>query len=110
MTRNFNRWLIMGMIVILAGGIVLTTWMAQNEAVRLREDMLLKSRLVKAGISADQVERLTGSEADLTSPNYIAVKEDLIRVRSADPFIRFIYFMAQQPDGKVIFLVDTESP
>jgi PAS domain S-box-containing protein len=110
MTRTFNRWLIMGMIVILAGGIVLTSWMAQNEAGRLREDTLLKGRLVKEGFSVGQIERLTGSEADLTSQNYIAVKEELIRVRSADPFIRFIYFMGQHPDGTVIFLVDSESP
>lgn len=110
MTRTFNRWLIIGMIVVLAVGIALTFWMAQNEDNRLREDLLTKSRLVKEGLSADQVERLTGSEADLTSSNYIAVKEEIIRIRSADPFIRFIYFMGQKTDGTVIFLVDSESP
>jgi PAS domain S-box-containing protein len=110
MTRNVNRLLILGMIVILAAGIALTFLMAQNEDSRLREDLLSKSRLVKEGFSAEQIEKLTGSEADLSSPNYIAVKEELIRIRSADPFIRFMYFMGQRPDGTVIFLADSEPP
>jgi PAS domain S-box-containing protein len=110
MTRAFNRWLIMGMIVILASGMVLTAWMTQNEDTRLREDLLTKSRLVKEGFSADQIRALTGSRTDMTSPDYIAVNEELVRIRSADPFIRFIYFMGQRPDGTIVFLADSEVP
>jgi len=110
MTRTINRLLIIGMVVILVMGIALTFWMAQNEDSRLREDLLSKSRLVKEGFSSDQIKALTGSPNDVISPNYIAVKEELIRIRSADPFIRFIYFMGARPDGTVIFLVDSEQP
>ncbi|MCK9591612.1 MAG: PAS domain S-box protein [Methanoregula sp.] len=107
---NFNRLLIVSMIIILSGGIMLTIWTAQHEDSRLRNDLLIKSRLVNEGFTTDQVKGLTGSEADLSSPDYIAVKEELIRVRSADPFIRFLYFMGQRPDGAIILLVDSELP
>jgi PAS domain S-box-containing protein len=102
------RLLVVAVIIILVGGIALTIWTAQKEDSRLREDLLVKNRLVKEAFSTNQIEVLTGSEADLSSPNYIAVKEALIRIRSADPQIRFVYFMGQRPDGKIVFLVDSE--
>jgi PAS domain S-box-containing protein len=110
MTRTINRFLIIGMIIILGLGCMLTVWMAQNEDGRLRQDLLSKSRLVKEGFSPDQVEALTGSPTDVVSPEYILVKEELIRIRSADPLIRFIYFMGQRPDGTIVFLADSEPP
>lgn len=110
MTRTFNRMLIAGVILILAGGFALTFWMAQHEDSRLRDDLLSKCRLVREGFSAGEIQGLTGTEADLSSPRYLAVKEDLMRIRFADPPIRFLYFMGQRPDGTVVFLVDSELP
>jgi signal transduction histidine kinase len=110
MTRTFNNLLIAGAILVLVGGIALTVWMAQNEEIRLQEDLLSKCRLVKEGFIADEVGQLTGTEADLTSPSYISVKKEIMRVRFADPPIRFLYFMGQRPDGTIVFLVDSEPP
>lgn len=110
MTSTFNRLVILSVILILAGGIALTFWMAQNEDIRLREDLLSKSRLVKEGFSAKEIEQLSGTEADLSSPAYRAVKEEIMRIRFADPPIRFIYFMGQRADGTIQFLVDSEPP
>jgi PAS domain-containing protein len=104
------RLLVVAVIIILIGGIALTIMTAQKEDNRLREGLLVKNRLVREGFSTNQIEALTGSEADLSSPDYIAVKDALIRVRSSDPQIRFVYFMGQRPDGKIIFLVDSEPP
>jgi len=107
---RYSHWLIIGVIVIVAGGIAAAAWTAQSEDFRLREDLLTKSRLVAQGFDSDLVRALTGTVADLTSPEYLALKEQMIRVRSADPLIRFIYFMGQGQDGTVIFLVDSEPP
>jgi PAS domain S-box-containing protein len=107
-SRNQYSILVFAVIIILVGGIVLTALTAQNEDSRLRQDLLVKNRLVKEIFSTDQVEVLTGSEADLSSPDYIAVKDALIRIRSSDPQIRFIYLMGQRHDGKIVFLVDSE--
>ncbi len=110
MTSTFNRLLIAGIILVLVGGIALAAWMGQHEETRLRDDLLSKCRLVKEGFSAAEIGQLTGTEADLSSPQYRAVKEEIMRIRFADPPIRFIYFMGQRPDGTVMFLVDSESP
>jgi PAS domain S-box-containing protein len=107
---SLSLLLVVAIIIILAGGIALSVWTAQNESTRLRQDLLVKNRLIKEAFSTNQVEALTGSGSDVSSPDYIAIKEGLIRIRSTDPQIRFIYFMGQQPDGKIVFLVDSEPP
>lgn len=110
MNEQINRWVIIGVIVILIGGIAATVWTARNEDEHLRKELILKSSIVKEGISSDQVTALTGTAADLSSPEYNSVKQEITRMRFADPRIRFIYFMGMRADGAVIFLVDSESP
>jgi len=110
MIRNVKRWLIVAIIVILVSGSALTLWTAQHEDSQLREELLTKTRLVQSGISSEHLQVLTGSGADLVSPDYKALKEELTKVRSADPLVRFVYLMGQRPDGTVFFFVDSEPP
>jgi PAS domain S-box-containing protein len=110
MMRNLNKWLIIAIIVILASGMVLTLWAVQREDNLLRADLITKTRLMQGGISTEHVKALTGTEADLVSPDYQALKGQMIQVQSADPLIRFIYILGQQPDGTVFFLIDAEPP
>ncbi len=110
MMRNLNKWLIIAIIAILTSGIVLTLWTVQREETLLRADLLTKTRLVQGGISPGYLKGLNGTDADLVSPDYLAIKEQLIQVQSTDPMIRFIYLLGQRPDGRVFFLVDSEPP
>lgn len=110
LTPDFDRWVIIGLIAIILGGVVMVAWTVQDEDKRLREDLLTKSRLVEEGLSPDLVKGLTGTATDLTSPGYMALKEELIRVRSADPQIRFLYYLGLRSDGAVMILVDSEPP
>ena len=110
MIRTVHKWLIIAIVVILVSGASLTAWTAQHEDAVLREDLLTRTRLVDGSISAGSLEGLAGSDSDLGSPEYLSLKEHLIKTRSADPSIRFVYLMRQQPDGSVIFLVDSEPP
>jgi len=110
MNRPVNRWLIIAIIAILASGIALTLWTAQQEDTQLREELLIKTRLVQRGVSTVHVQNLTGSDADLGLTDYLTLKEELIRIRSADPLIRFVYLMGQRPDGTVFFIIDSEPP
>jgi PAS domain S-box-containing protein len=109
-SRNHVLLLVVAVIIILFGGIALTIWTAQNESTNLHQQLLVKNRLIKEAFSTNQIQQLTGSEADVSSPDYVAIKEDLIRIRLTDPQIHFVYFMGQQPDGKIVFLVDSELP
>jgi PAS domain S-box-containing protein len=110
MARNLNRWLTIVLIIILVCGVALILWNAHSEDSRLRSDLLTKSRLVEKNINTDQVLALTGSEADLRSPDYLALKEQMVRSRTADPLVRFMYLMGQRPDGSVFFFADSEIP
>ena len=109
-SSSLSFLLVVAIIIILLGGIALSVWTAQKENNNLRQALLVENRLIKEAFSTNQVEALTGSGADVSSPDYIAIKEGLIRIRSADPQIRFLYFMGQRPDGKIVFLVDSEPP
>jgi PAS domain S-box-containing protein len=110
MTRNFNRWLILAIIVIVAGGMALTLWTVQREESLLRTDLLTKTHLLQRGITTEYVKGLTGSESDLGSSNYLAVKNQLIQIHTRDLETRFIYLIGQRPDGTVFFYMDSEPP
>ena len=110
MIRNTNRWLILALIVILLCGVLLVLWTAQRVDTVQREKLLTETRLVQSGITTGYLQRLNGSVSDLASPDYLAVKEELIRVRHADPQIRFAYVLGQRPDRTVFFFIDSESP
>jgi PAS domain S-box-containing protein len=110
MMRNFNRWLILAIIAILASGLILTLWTVQREDHLLHEDLLAKTHILQQGYSSGYLNGLTGTEKDLVSTDYQALKKQLIQVKSAHPEIRFVYLIGQKPDGTVFFFVDSEPP
>ncbi len=110
MIRKLNRWLIIAIIVIIASGMVLTLWSVQREENLLRADLLAKTRLLQGEISPEYLNGLTGTETDLVSPDYHALKRELTQLQSSNSQIRFIYLMGQKPDGMVFFFIDSEPP
>jgi PAS domain S-box-containing protein len=110
MIGNLNRWLIIAVVAILASGMVLTLWTVQREENLLRSDLLAKTRLLQGGFTPGYLNALTGTEGDLASPDYQALKRHLIQLKSSNPEIRFLYLMRQKPDGTVFFLIDSEPP
>jgi len=110
MIRNLNRWLIIAIIVIIASGMALTLWTIQREDNLLRTDLIIKTRHLSSDISIEHVKGLTGSESDLGSPDYVILKDQMMRFQSMDPQTKFVYLMGQRSDGTVFFYVDSESP
>src|SRR5665647_763919 len=110
MMRNFNRWLIIAIIAILASGMVLTLWTVQREENLMRSDLLAKTRLLQGGFTPGYVNALTATENDLASPDYQVLKRQLIQLKSSNPEIRFLYLVGQKPDGTVFFFIDSEPP
>jgi len=110
MIRTINRWLILALVVILLCGLILIVFTAQRADTLQREKLLTETRLIQSGIPSGNLQRLNGSESDLASQEYLAVKEELIRVRHADPQIRFSYVLGQRPDKTIFFIVDSEPP
>ena len=108
MNRNFNRWLIVAVLVILACGSLLTLWTVQREDQLQRADLLTKTRQLQAQYDAVLLSTLTGTEEDLESPFYQSLKHRLMEIRSSHSEIRFIYLMGQKPDGTVFIFADSE--
>jgi hypothetical protein len=64
---------------------------------------LLANTLDKNSVSA-----LTGNATDRKSPIYTRLKGQLEEIRRTIPEVRFIYLMEELPDGRIVFLVDSE--
>jgi diguanylate cyclase (GGDEF)-like protein/PAS domain S-box-containing protein len=81
-----------------------------NRLERVRVVSLV--RTAAATLEADRIAALHGSQADIGTPGFDAVRDELRRVRDVNPDFRFVYLM--RPDaGKpksLAFLADAESP
>jgi PAS domain-containing protein len=88
---------------------VLFTWgLVARTNRELRAALLLQTRLVAKAVDIGRVQSLSGTVADLGTPDYLRLKEQLASIRSANAQCRFIYLMGRKPDGAVFFYVDSE--
>jgi PAS domain S-box-containing protein len=110
MISNFHRWLIIAVIIVLAGGMALTFWSVQREDDLQRTDLLIKTRYLSRDLCIRDLVNLTGSEQDLGSPGYSVLKDQMMQIASGYPEIRFAYLTGQRPDGTIFFYMDSEPP
>jgi len=106
--RSLKRRVVILFFIILVGGIVLTVYSVHLKDSAFRDELLADMRLIKAGINPVAVTTLTGSDADLSSPVYQALKEQMADIRAADPLIRSAYLIGRHPDGTYFLFVDSE--
>ncbi|MCL7488370.1 MAG: PAS domain S-box protein [Desulfobulbaceae bacterium] len=92
----------------LAAGALFAWLMGARTDRELRANLLQQTRLVSQAMDVEQVKTLTGTKADLESPNYLRLKERLAAVNSANPQSRFVYLVGRRDDGAVFFFVDSE--
>ena len=95
-------------LVILITGALFVWWTVQRFDSEMRADLLQQTRLVAQAMDIERIKALSGSEADLDSPDYRWLKEQLTAIRSANPLCRFVYLMGRNADGAVFFFVDSE--
>ena len=102
--RRGNRFgkLILLTAILVAGSLT-AWWLADRCDRQMRADLLARTRLVAEALNIDRIKPLAGTEADLTSPAYLQLKEQLAAVRTAEAKCRFVYLMGRRPDGKVFF-------
>ena len=90
-------------VVILALGLFLT-WFTWNLTSRkLSEDALEQAILVARSINPKRLQSLKGNKADLNSPDYLRIKDQLTQIRQAYRACRFLYLMGRKSDGTVFF-------
>lgn len=98
---------LMAAAVLVAGGAA-TLWMGRSQDARMRSELLVQGRLVADILNPWMVVNLAGMPADRDSPDYQQIKSQLQLMRSANGKFRFLYLTKQLPDGRVIFLADSE--
>ncbi|MHB9138803.1 MAG: cache domain-containing protein, partial [Victivallaceae bacterium] len=111
-THFFLEWgkahLTASVLVIFAVWSFFAWWIVNLTDNQARADLLQQARLVARAINGEQIQRLSGTEADLASKDYQQLKEHLISARSANPQCRFIYLFGRKPDGSVFFFMNSE--
>jgi len=105
---NVLRVLVLLIAAILVAGALGAWWLAARADREIREDLLARTRLVAGAVNLERVRALTGSKADLASPDYLRLKEQFAAVRAAEAQCRFVYLMGRKADGTVFFFVDSE--
>lgn len=83
-------------LAIFIAGALLTWWMALQADRRMRADQLQQAQMVAQAVEIGRIQALSGTSADLDSPVYRRLKEQLATVRSAYPQCRFIYLMGRR--------------
>jgi hypothetical protein len=95
---------------LLAFGGLFINWTAHRVDRQMRNEIFIQAQMVAQAVDFRNVTALSGTQADLTSPDYQRLKEQLTLIRKANPKCRFIYLMGRRADGKIFFYVDSEDP
>jgi len=103
------RWLGFAIPLVLIGCWIATEVSGHRTDARLRGDLLARARTAARAVDLERLPRLSGSAADLESPDYTYLHEQLARIRSANPDCRFLYLMGRAGD-RAFFRVDSEPP
>jgi|GEM_PF-1538042 len=86
---------------------LLLTWLAGYVVEdEMRNDLLLQTKIGANSIDASSIKNLTGTAADLKSPDYLRLKQQLANIMKVDRHLHFVYLMGVKKNGEVFFYVD----
>ena len=100
---------IMAFTAVLIAGFLLINRIGNQQRNISRQELLSRSMTAAAGINTASIANLKGSPADLDSPDYKRIKEQLTKTRAANKDCRYVYLLAYK-NGSVRFLADSEGP
>jgi len=72
-----------------------------------REHLQKLAESMLPSLDTEQIRYLSGSQDDINTAQYRAIKKTLIDLRDIDPSYRFVYLMAKS-NGQILFLADAE--
>ncbi|MEI6674105.1 MAG: CHASE domain-containing protein [Verrucomicrobiota bacterium] len=105
------------LLVILGLGSSLIWYIVVSTDRTMRADLLQQTQLLAKAVNVESVQSLTGTDADLASPEYLRLKAQLATVRQAYPQCHLIYLIGRKPPpaappaaappgGRVFFFLD----
>jgi len=102
-----TKWMLSAAMALVVGTLF-TAWMVKRADGQMRAELLHRTELVARAVNIEHVKALTGTEADLDSPDFLYLNAQLTNVKKANDKYRYIYLMARPEEDKVIFLLDTQ--
>lgn len=95
-------------IVILMLGAFATYGSIVGKDASMREDLLVNTKMAATAFNTSDIKALTGSPADLNSPNYLKLKTLVTDQKDASSSARFVYLLGQYDNGTIFFFIDSE--
>lgn len=102
-----TKW-ILAAATALVVGTLFTAWMVRRADRQLRAELLHRTELVARAVNMEHVKALTGTEADLDSPDFVYLNAQLTNIKKTNDKYRYMYLMARPENEKVIFLLDVQ--
>ncbi|MFA5249483.1 MAG: ATP-binding protein [Candidatus Paceibacterota bacterium] len=96
-------------ILVIAIGIASTVYVYFSVDSTTKISLLQRTGTIASSLDPNSLENLSGSDADLASPGYIALKKKMTDIRSVNQDISFVYLTGIR-DGEVFFFADSEDP
>ncbi|MBF0232314.1 MAG: CHASE domain-containing protein, partial [Desulfamplus sp.] len=102
------RWTAGLISIVLISTALLVLWTVKSTDRQMRTILIRQTRMIAETINIKRLNTLTGTDADLNSPAYLRIKEQLASLCMANQGYLFIYLMGRKNDGTIFFLVDNE--
>lgn len=96
-------------LVVLLLGIASSAYVYAQIDRSGREHILERVATIAVAVPDEALRELEGSEADLGTPEYDAIKAFLMDMRSVNNDTRFLYLIGRNADGELFFYADSES-
>jgi two-component system, cell cycle sensor histidine kinase and response regulator CckA len=106
--KPLNRPVVIAILalVLTSGGIF--TWIEAHTAQNvMHAGMMSEALMLAASLDCDKIARLTGTPADLASPDYHYLRNQLIRIHNANPRYRYLYFFGKHSSQPPFFFMGT---
>jgi len=107
---KIRQWLSgsIGVLVLLALGILFARWSSDRQDRWMQEDLLCQTRMFGQTLHMDRLSVLEGTAADEARPEYQRLKQQLIVAGQINPSWACIYLLIRTAEGEVVFLLDSE--
>ena len=94
--------------LILCAGFCLSMWAIRCADRHHRDDLVHQAQYIAEALDQRHLAALSGTEDDLSRPEYLLLKDHLAAAAASSPLYRFIYLMGRRTNGEVFFYVDNE--
>lgn len=103
-----SRRVIIVVVFTLVCGSLFAYWNAHTADRSMRANLLFQVRLVAQAMNLEHIRTLSGANADLETPDYVVLKEQLAYVSSSNRECRCLYLVGRMTDGTIFSFVDSK--